>query len=339
MSVYLDRKYLQLISSRLPLFRKKNDNTYNCRCVLCGDSQKKRTKARGYFFTNKTSLTYKCHNCGASMFFSTFLKGLDLNLFGQYSIEKMEETGSLSRSSNALPKVKFEQPVFKTGNEQLIDKVLQRLDNVPEDNEAVQFCNTRKIPKERFNQLYFISNVKEVEQFADKYKDTIRTKEPRLVLPFYSDGGELSGLTCRALRGEALRYLTIKVKEDTPLIFGINDVKKDKPVYVVEGPIDSLFIDNCIAVAGTSFGKLNSLKLPKENMIIVFDNQPRNREVCKLIEKTIDDGYKVVIWPQTIDEKDINDMVLAGRNVTKLVKDNTCSGLTAKAKFIAWKRI
>ena len=201
------------------------------------------------------------------------------------------------------------------------------------------FCKERKIPTERFKQLYFIDNVKNIEQLSEKYRDRIQTEEPRLVLPFYDDKGQLSGVTCRALRGEALRYLTVKVKEDTPLIFGINDINKKKPIYVVEGPIDSLFVDNCIAVAGTSFGKLGQLNLPKDKLVVIFDNQPRNKEVCKLIEKNIESGYNVVIWPQTLEEKDINDMVLAGKNVARLIKENTCSGLTAKAKFIAWKRI
>lgn len=339
MSVFLDRKYLQLISNRLPLFKKKNDNTYNCRCILCGDSQRNKHKARGYFFQNKNDLTYKCHNCGASMFFSTFLKNLDQNVYAEYSLERMTENGSLSARSNALPTIKFEQPEFKPAEERLLDKLLDRLDTLPEDNEAVQFCLQRKIPKDKFNQLYYIDNVKNIEQLSDKYKDRIQASEPRLALPFYDDYGQLSAVTCRALRGEALRYLTVKVKEDTPLIFGINDIKKDRPIYVVEGPIDSLFINNCVAVAGTSFGKLGQLNLPKDKLVVVFDNQPRNKEVCKLIEKNIDAGYNVVIWPQTIDEKDINDMVLAGRNVSKIIKENTCSGLTAKAKFIAWKRI
>ena len=122
MSVYLDRKYLQLVSSRLPLFKRKSDNTYNCRCIICGDSQKKKTKARGYFFTNKTDLTYKCHNCGASMGFSSFLKMLDVSVYGQYALEKMEENQSLTRA-NVEPKVKFEAPVFKPEEETLLDKL------------------------------------------------------------------------------------------------------------------------------------------------------------------------------------------------------------------------
>ena len=99
-----------------------------------------------------------------------------------------------------------------------------------------------------------------------------------------------------------------------------------------------MFLDNAIAVSGTSFGKLSETGLDKDNLNIVFDNQPRNVEVCKLIEKNIDQGYNVVIWPQTINAKDINEMVLANINVKKIIKENTFSGLTAKMKFIAWKR-
>jgi hypothetical protein len=243
-----------------------------------------------------------------------------------------------TKTSNALPDFKFEEPKFKNQDEKLIDRLLDRVDTLTEDHEVVQFVQGRKIPKEKYKQLYYIDNIKNIVQLNDKYKESIQGEEPRLVLPFYDSNHQLSGVTCRALRGEALRYITIKVKDNIPLLFGIADVDKTKPIYVVEGPIDSLFLDNAIAVAGTSFGKLSETGLAKDSMIVVFDNQPRNKEVCKLIEKNIDQGYKVVIWPQNIDEKDINEMFLAGRNVKKIVKENTFSGLTAKAKFISWKR-
>lgn len=335
MSLFLDQKYLMLVSNRLPLFKRKSDSLYNCRCVICGDSTKKKSKARGYFFNYKNELRYKCHNCDASLSFGNFLKTIDNNLFSQYSLEKYTE-GNSFKLSNTVPIPKFEEPVFKTGEEKLLDKILDRLDTLPDDNEAVLFCNSRLIPKNKFSLLYFIENIKNIVQLNDKYKASITNEEPRLVIPFYDEKGRLSGVTCRALRGEALRYITIKVQEDALLIFNLDNVNKDKPVYVVEGPLDSLFLDNCIAVNGTSFGKISSIGLAQP--VIVFDNQPRNKEVCKLIEKNIDLGYNVVIWPQTIEEKDINEMVVAGRDVKSIVKNNTFSGLTAKAKFIGWRR-
>lgn len=337
MSLFLDQKYLSLISNRLPLFKRKDDRLYNCRCILCGDSTKNKRKARGYFFHHKGELRYKCHNCDASLSFSNFLKGIDNTLYSQYSLERYAE-GAPFKHSNTIPEIVFEEPKFKSSEERLIDQLLDRLDTLPEDHEAVLFCKKRAIPKDKFKQIYFIDNVKKIVQLNDTYKESIRTEEPRLVFPFYDSNGQLSGVTCRALRGETLRYITVKVKDDVPLLFNINDVDRKNNIYVVEGPIDSLFLDNCIAAAGTSFGKVNSLGINTDKLVLIFDNQPRNKEVCKIIEKNIDLGYNVVIWPQTLDEKDINDMVLAGRNVKQIISKNTFQGLTAKAKFMAWKR-
>lgn len=337
MSLFLDQKYLSLISNRLPLFKRKNDALYNCRCVICGDSTKNRHKARGYFFHYKNELRYKCHNCDASLTFGSFLKKLDSLLYSQYTLEKYSETNSVKLTNNTLPLV-FEQPVFKKPEEKLLDRLLQRLDTLPHDNEAVQFCKNRKIPSAQFNKLYYIENIKDIVQLNDAYKESIKGEEPRLVIPFFDLTGQLTGVTCRALRGEALRYITIKVKENAPLVFGYDTVDKNKAILVVEGPLDSLFLNNSIAVAGTSFAKVSTLGLDTKKLVMVFDNQPRNKEVCKIIEKNIDQGYNVVIWPQTLEAKDINEMVLEGVDVASVINKNTYNGLTAKAKYIAWKR-
>ena len=74
MSLFVDLKYLKLICNRLPLFKQKNEKVFNCRCIICGDSTKKKTKARGYFYEVKNDLLYRCFNCDASMQFGTFLK-------------------------------------------------------------------------------------------------------------------------------------------------------------------------------------------------------------------------------------------------------------------------
>ena len=335
MSLYLDQKYLNLISNKLPLFKRKG-SSYNCRCIVCGDSAKKANKARGYFYPNKDKLMYKCFNCDASMYFSNFLKNIDQFLYNQYSFESYADSKSFA---NTEPAFTFEQPTFKKAEERLLDKLLDRLDTLDETHEAVQFCLNRKIPKDQFKKIYFIQNIKDIVQLNDSYKESIKTEEPRLVFPFYDEEGLLTAVTCRAIRGEALRYITVKVTQDKPLIFGLDAVDKKRDVYVVEGPIDSLFVENAVAISGTSLDKISLTNLDKENLTIIFDNQPRNKEVCSIINKTIDKGYKVVIWPQSIEEKDINEMVLKGKDVSRMIKQNTFSGLTAKAKFIAWKRV
>ena len=71
----------------------------------------------------------------------------------------------------------------------------------------------------------------------------------------------------------------------------------------------------------------------------VYDNEPRNREIVQRISRTIERGDSVVIFPSNIREKDLNDMVLAGHDVKKLVESNVYSGLEAKLKFTTWKKI
>lgn len=333
MSLFLDQKYLTLISNRLPLFKRKG-SSYNCRCVICGDSAKKQSKARGYFYANKNSLMYKCFNCDASMYFSTFLKNIDSQLYNEYNFESYSE----SKLANSNPKIVFEQPKFNNIRSSALEDIMLRLDNLPNDHEAIRFCEQRKIPKEKYKNIFFVENIKDVVKLNDKYTASITTNEPRIVFPFYDFDGTLTAVTCRAIRGEALRYITVKVFEDRPLIFGLNKVNNDKDVIVVEGPIDSLFLNNSIAIAGTSLTKTNN-NITKEKMIVVFDNQPRNKEVCKIILKTIKNGYKVVIWPQNIFEKDINEMVLSGKDVNKIIEQNTFIGLEAEVRYTAWKRV
>jgi hypothetical protein len=338
--LYIDLKYLKLISNRLPLFKQKSDHVYTCRCVICGDSKKKVTKTRGHFYAIKNSLLYKCFNCDASMQFGSFLKSQDKILYDQYVLERYTAGLPFNKPhQNAEDLFKSKQPVFEKKEENLLDKILDRLDTLSDDHEAIQFCNKRKIPKDAFKRLYFIDDVRKIEQLSDKYKDKLKTSEPRLVIPFIDSDGQLLGVTCRGLRNEELRYITIKVNEDKPFVFGLDHVDKSKTVFAVEGPLDSLFVKNSIAVGGTTFSKLNELGIDKNKLVVVFDNQPRNKDVVKLIDKAIQNEFRVIIWPQHLVEKDINDMILSGINIDKLLKNNVFEGLEAKMNLVAWKRV
>lgn len=335
MSYFIDIKYLNMVGHKLPLFKKKKSDLWNCRCIICGDSSTNKKKARGYFYRQKNDLYYKCHNCLVSQHFGTFLKNLDSHTYQQYVFERYSQGENGPRAHKSAEKyMTFEQPVFKKKSK--LDEVAVRLDMLPNDNEAVQYCLARHIPLAKFSQLYYIPSVKDIVKIAPQY-NTIKTEEPRLLLPFYNEAGELTGVTMRGLRGESLRYIMIKIQDNAPLIFGINTIDKTAPITIVEGPIDSLFLPNSLACAGTSFGKLESLALPKENITIVFDNQPRNVEVCKIVERYIKLNYKVVIYPCNITGKDINDMVSSGIDVVQLIADNTYDGLMAQLKFTEWR--
>ena len=159
------------------------------------------------------------------------------------------------------------------------------------------------------------------------------------MIPFRNEKGEIFAYQGRAFGKEIPKYITIKLDEDADKIYGLDRVNKNKQIYVVEGPIDSMFLDNCVAVAGADFSK----RLPIDGEVtIIFDNEPRNKEICKQIEKTISQGKNIVLWPESIKQKDINDMILAGYSkdvVQQIIKDNTFNGASAQLRFAEWRKI
>jgi hypothetical protein len=272
------------------------------------------------------------------------LKNFDPNQYSQYVVERYADGGHgrANAHKNVEKILKFEEPKFtKKPETKLIDSIMDRLDTLPDDHEVIKYVTDRRIPRDAFNRLYFISNVKDVVQLNDKYKNSIITTEPRLAIPFLDGDGKLLVVSLRGIRGESLRYINVKVDEDAPSIFGLDKVDPTQEVFVVEGPLDSLFLHNSIACAGTSFGKIDQLPIPKEKITIIFDNQPKNRDVGKLMNKYIDMGYKMVIWPD-VPGKDINEMIengLTSNEIQGIINDNTFNGLSAKAKYAMWRKV
>ena len=132
------------------------------------------------------------------------------------------------------------------------------------------------------------------------------------------------------------KYITIVLDSERDKIYGLNNVDWNKKVYVVEGPIDSLFLDNCIATAQSD------LRISKkDNVILIPDNEPRNKEIVKQIERFINDGYSVVLWPEYVKEKDINEMILSGKSkseIQKIINENVYSGIKPKHNSYFGKR-
>ena len=339
MSLYIDVKYLQMISHRFEIFKRKDDYTFNVRCPICGDSSKNKRKMRGYFYKKDNAMMYKCHNCSHGAYFGTMLKTMDSLLYKEYTLENYaNSTGHTTqrKKPEGLPDFK---PKFKEKN--ILDTIMDRLDTLPAEHEAVQYANSRGLPKEAHKRLYCIDNIKNAVALNEKYRNSLITDEPRLCMPFINDEGKLTGLSMRGMRGEALRYIQLKIDEDAPTVFGMDIVDINSPITVVEGPIDSLFIPNSVACAGTSFNKIEALRLPKDLITIVFDNQPKNKEIVKLMEKYIDLGYNICLWPESTVGKDINDMILENvkiGEIQNIIKTNTFINLTAKMKLTAWRK-
>jgi predicted RNA-binding Zn-ribbon protein involved in translation (DUF1610 family) len=333
MSEYIDIKYINLLSPRLEKYKVKTNSpfTANFRCPICGDSKKNTHKARGYIFSRKGGLFYKCHNCGYGASLGYLIKETDPTLYNQYVMERYKEGNIRQSHANVTTIMDFE-PKFKPKS--LLDDLLDPV----RGTEAEKYLRARKIPEDRWDELYYIDSIEKIEQLSEKYKDRIIGNEERLVIPFYDRDGKLVGVTCRALGDERLRYVTVRVNEDAPMIYGLDKVDITKDIYVTEGPLDSLFLDNAVAVSNTDLKQVSKL-LPIERLVFIFDNQPRNKELVKIIDRAIDSKVRLVIWPENILEKDINDMVLAGFDVNKLISTSTFNGLELKLQFTKWKKV
>jgi len=339
MSLYIDLKYVNMISVKLPGFKRKGDHLFNCRCIICGDSERKKSKMRGYIYRKDNDLFYRCHNCDYGTTLGKLIEQLDPRLYKEYVMEKFVKKDDKPEPKKAPNpeyafnfKPDFDKPV------RLIDSLMDRLDTLPSDHEAIRYVKSRMIPETQFHRLYYVDDIRTLSQLNSKYTEALKIKQPRLVLPFITPDGQLSGLALRGIRGEKLRYINLKIKENDLSVYGMDVVDTDKEVLVVEGPIDSLFLDNSIACVGTSFGKVDKIGLTYFTM--VFDNQPRNKELCSLIHKQIKAGNKVCLWPREFD-KDINDMVLAGltkEEIQHVISMNTYQGLEAELEFTSWRK-
>ena len=321
----VDSKYIGLISSRLQKFKRVKANLYNFRCPICGDSQKHKNKARGYFYQVKTNTNYKCHNCGASLSFNNFLKQIDSTLHKQYVMEKFKEGHAGGRNFVVEePKFEFKKPVFR-----------KKLD-LPRASEvaiAKEYLEKRKLDPTKF---FFTNKFKQWTNTHKQTFDNITRDESRIVIPLYDVKNNLIGFQGRSLVPNSVKYITVMINEEAPKIYGLDRIKTEKPIYVLEGPFDSTLVENSVAMCGSD---IDIGTFGWSDYIWVFDNEPRNREIVNRISKVINRGDQVVIWPQNVNEKDVNDMILYGHDVMSMLKSNTYSGLKAKIKFNNWKKI
>ena len=321
----IDSKYIGLVSSRLEKFKRVKADLYNFRCPICGDSKKHKNKARGYLYQVKTNTNFKCHNCGASLSFNNFLKQIDTNLHKQYVMEKFKEGHAGGRNFVVEePKFEFNKPVFK-----------KKLD-LPKASEvkiAKEYLEKRKLDATKF---YFAAKFKEWTNTKKQTFHTIGRDESRIIIPMYDEDKVLIGFQGRSLGPNSVKYITVMINEDAPKIYGLDQIDYEKPIYIIEGPFDATLVQNGVAMCGSD---LDIRSFGWSNYIYVYDNEPRNREIVNRIAKTVDRGDKVVIWPNSVEEKDINDMVLGGQNIMSVLESNTYSGLQAKVKFNNWKKI
>lgn len=339
----IDVNWLYKVSYKLPGFKKANvsGTTFVSRCIYCGDSARSSKIKRLYFYTKKGGLNFDCKNCGAHGSFFTFMKEQCPESFDEYKREQIldrfqKHSIPKKQSTNSNKQQKTESSVESTREVSLVG--CTRLDKLQSDHYAVQYVKDRKLPEESLSRLYFSKDFKKTaeaispEPLAERFPN-----EPRLVIPFFSKDGKVEMIQGRSFDPDSgLRYISIKSSEDIDKIYGKERIDKSKTVYCVEGPIDSLFVDNCLATCDSALGRTDA-------DVLIFDNQPRSEEIVKLMEQAIANKRKVVIWPVSPDEKiDINDMIKMGltqEELMEIIERNTFSGLKAKLAFTKWRKV
>ena len=350
MSLLLDTRYFLELTPKLDGFKKVQSDLYNFRCPFCGDSKHSQTKARGYMYTFKGAdgLIYKCHNCGYSTNFRNFLKEISPQIYRRYLVDLMKEQGFNSFSSKKEEEKRKLFEMFRTKEtiipefEDSIFKDCQRLDKMDANHPCKAYVVSRKIPVKYYPYLYFTDDFTKFVNNIIPNKLKGHNKEGRLIIPFFDKHGRCYAFIGRSLDPESkVKYITIKLNEDAPRIFGLDRVDYGKKIYCCEGQIDSMFLPNAIAVSGSCYDD-PLLDQIKPNVVIVPDNERRNREVANNIRKMVDRGFKVCLWRDGLGFKDINEAILNGYSVEDLVKiinEDTVQGIVAKVKFKIWTKV
>ena len=337
MSMITDSKFLGLLSPKLERFKQVRDHLWNFRCPLCGDSSRNKSKARGYVYRMKSDLFYKCHNCGSGLSIGNLIKEIDPTLHKHYIMERYK-AGETGKRKSKEPEFKFESPKFKPKKTSIH---LPSIGSLPKEHYARVYYEAREIPNHFMDKIFYAEDFKKWAQSVCQVDySTLMSGEPRLVIPFFDRDNKLIGAQGRALRESKIRYVTIKVHENAPKVFGLERWNSDQHTYLVEGPIDSLFLPNCLAVAGADMSDLGILN--KDKTTLIFDNEPRNFQIVRSMIKSLQDGWKIVVWPNSIACKDINDMVLTSikdARLVEIINRNTYSGQRGEWEVHSLKKL
>lgn len=315
-----DKYYINLISFRLENFSWASEDVALCRCPICGDSRRNLSKRRFYFYIRHGIWHVFCHNCNYSASFSTFLKRLYPEVYKQRSLAML---------TPVIPSVSIPEETPED-NSVWDFSSCKKISDLPKEHFVSKYVKSRKIPSDKV--LY----CSDVNKILAPHNARIKDSVPSLLIPYRRKAQPTEVFQIRFFDPKRKpKYLTFKKTSESLKIYNIDFVHPLEPVYVLEGPIDSMMLKNAIAVGGSNLQHaVKYLKHP----ILIYDNEPRSNIICGKISNAIKSGYPVVIFPQDLRSKDLNDMAMMGIDVEQLVKECTVSGLDAELKFSAWRR-
>ena len=338
---WLDQKYVGMLSHRLDRFTRKSSGKYNFRCPCCGDSQSSKYKARGWIYEKQGTGVFHCFNCDVSMGIPRFIKMLDPGMYGEYNMERISQNKTPEQVDLENFVNKMKPPVFRKEG---VLKGLKKISQLSPDDPMKMYVVDRLIPNPYHAKLFkcpnFFAFVNDL--IPNKFSDaTLKHDETRLLIPFINRDGIVHAIQGRAMKSGGVKYITIVLDESVEKLYGLDTVDFTCGYYVLEGPIDSMFIPNSIATAGGDI--VSALpSVHKSNAVIVYDNEPRSKDTVKKIDKAIMQGFKVCIWPENLDHKDVNDMIKSGLSpefVRYIIDQNTYKDLSAKMALTKWSKV
>jgi hypothetical protein len=216
------------------------------------------------------------------------------------------------------------------------------IDNLPEAHQGVQYVIGRKIPRDRWDDIGYTENfAKTVSEVSGDRKYFRLPKDPRIILELRDENGKLFGIQGRALKSSPMRYITIRFDDSQPKLFGMDSVNRSQPIFVTEGPFDSLFLPNSIALCGGDVSQ-SLQRYSGCDVTVVLDNEPYSKDTVSRMRAAIDRGFKVAFWKIDPKFKDINDMVVKGgfspEFILNHIKENSFKGGYALATLLMWKK-
>ena len=359
MGILQDTKFIRMISRRLEKFQDKGSNVFCFRCPVCGDSEKDKNKTRGYFYPYKQHMNMKCHNCGGLnngvVSFSRFLQWFDSELYKDYlvdiygereprkkviKVDKMEEEYKLKK-----------KPIMFAGEEVEDNSIFSNIipiADLPVYHYCREYVKERMIPEKWYPNLFFAEDFK---AWVNTWKpgkfseDSLKRDCPRLVIALNNENGWTIAVQGRDLTGESfLKYYSIKVADEEETCFGLDQFDFSKRGYILEGPIDSMFIPNALGSGSSALKVPTKYRTKIKDFVYVYDNEPRNKDIVKIIGRAVRAGHKVYLPPVNAPyKKDINDWVMdtgiTGEEITKFIDENTHQGLEAELYFNRWKKV
>lgn len=319
------------MSPFLDKFKKKRNGLYEMRCPLCGDSKKSKYKTRGNIFLFKDSYIYKCHNCGVPLSLYSFAKMCFPDIFSRHCFSffsKQKEEGINS--------------IFSEEKKKILSSSFPFLLPYSSSEKAKAYVKERKLPKDKCSDVLFLEDLNLlISAFPDSGYNQISHVSPRLVFPIHSKDSSLVGFVTRAIeKDDPIRYYNIKVSPDGVLLSGQRTINHSKRVYITEGHIDSLFLDNALGACSSGFrGGIEFCKKNHLDYTLLFDNEPRNNQIKSNMEKYIGEGESIVIFSSfPFKGKDLNQMILQNEkiNLQEEIENRTFQGLRAKLEFNRW---